>query len=108
VLINSLAPVMIADLVLNKYKSRYILDVRDYTYEKYSWYLKIMRQLIESSFFTSISSRGFIKFLGESDKFIVTHNISNINKAVKTTNTTNNLKNKDVISIGFVGNVRYF
>ncbi len=105
ILIDSLAPVMIHDLVLSDYKNKYILDIRDYTYEKYSSYKKIMMKLVNDSCFTCISSKGFKRFLDSSPKYVYSHNISND----EFTEDVCNIENKEQkIVIGFVGSVRYF
>lgn len=104
VLIDSLAPIMISDLILKEYRKRYILDIRDYTYEKYTIYKNRLMQLARSSFFTCISSKGFMRFLDKYD-YVVSHNISNENNFEE---RYKNIKNKKTINIGFVGSVRYF
>ena len=103
VLINTLAPVMISNYVLKHYNQKYILDIRDYTYEKIKQYKNIESKLIEHSYFTTISSRGFLKFNTPNNKIIVNHNISNFDK-IENTVTLN--KNEKIV-IGFVGSVRY-
>lgn len=105
VLIDSLAPVMISDVVLSEYQGKYILDIRDYTYEKYDFYLDRMMKLIDASVFTSISSKKFLRFLRPSNKYVVTHNISNVDSEVK---DIYDITTKKTLSIGFVGNVRYY
>lgn len=103
VLINTLAPVMISKYVLKYFKGRYILDIRDYTYERISCYKRIENQLIQNSYFTTISSRGFLEFIDSNPKIIVNHNISNIDQAAE--NPT--LGSTAFVRIGFVGSVRY-
>ena len=58
--------------------SKYIFDYRDLTYEQNSICKKIIKKLITESQFTAISSMGFKKVLGESNKFVVSHNVSNL------------------------------
>lgn len=103
VLINTLAPVMISNYVLKHYNQKYILDIRDYTYERIKKYKDIETKLIEHSYFTTISSRGFLHFITPSNKIIVNHNISNLDKIEDTVTLNKNEK----ITIGFVGSVRY-
>lgn len=103
VLVNTLAPEMISSYVLSHYKGKYILDIRDYTYERISIYKKIENTLIRNSNFTTISSRGFLKFIDSNPKIIVNHNISNIKYAVKEPT----LRSRKPVRIGFVGSVRY-
>lgn len=64
-------------LLTRKYKSRYIYDYRDITYENIGFYKKMVDSLIECSAFTAISSNGFIdsQYLGKHPgKFIISHN----------------------------------
>lgn len=105
IILTTIPGVLFSKTLLDKFKNKYILDIRDYTYEKYGFYKNIVEKLIEKSYFTSISSKGFLKFLPKSEKIIACHNISNSN-SVKT--YIRDIKNKTCITIGFVGGVRYF
>ena len=105
IMISSIAPVIISDLLIKKFKGNYILDIRDYTYEKFYIYKKIIMKLINNASFCSISSKGFLKFLDNSSKFVVSHNITNQEAVVdKMKEFTGN----ENLIIGFVGRVRYF
>lgn len=95
---------IIHDVLLEKYKNKFILDIRDYTYEKYRFYYQTVRKLIESSYFTAISSPGFRKFLKDSPKLVINHNIGNCKSQHE---IAENLK-KEKIVIGFIGLVRFF
>ena len=103
ILINTLAAVMISNFVLNNFDGKYIMDIRDYTYEKYEIYQKIENKLIEHSAFTTLSSRGFLKFIKSNNKIIINHNIGKTDFKIErpTLNTS------DVVRIGFIGSVRY-
>ena len=105
VVLTTVPGVLIWKKLLAGFKNKYILDIRDYSYEKYSWYRKIVEQLIANSYFTAISSNGFKTFLPQSDKIITCHNIGNKFSEEK---EIGDLKNKEKIIIGFVGGVRYF
>ncbi|SDP06735.1 hypothetical protein [Selenomonas ruminantium] len=104
IVLNTMPGVLLADLLLNEYKNNFIYDIRDYTYEKYFIYKWLVRKLIANSAFTTISSPGFIKFLGYSEKFVNNHNISN--EADRFAHST--ILNKEKIIIGFVGAIRYY
>lgn len=54
----------------------YIYDYRDLTYEKNPILRKIIRNIINNSYFTSISSMGFKEVLGDSEKYLLSHNCS--------------------------------
>lgn len=55
---------------------RYIYDYRDLTYEKNPVLKKIIKKIIDSSYFTAISSLGFKEVLGDNEKLIMSHNCS--------------------------------
>ena len=93
--------IMVCDL-LRKYKKRYILDIRDFTYENNSIIYTIEKQIIKNSFATVISSEGFKEFLPKEFEYVITHNVANTNAV----NKKHNKKNKH--TIGFVGSVRYY
>lgn len=103
ILINTLASVMISSYVLKYFNKKYIMDIRDYTYERFKSYKNIVDRLVESSYFTTISSEGFYKFINKRDNIIINHNISNISEQ-KEKPTLSNVKPN---TVGFVGSVRY-
>lgn len=98
ILVNTIAPVIIAGVIRKHFKNRYIMDIRDYTYEKWSFYKKRVDRLINDSTFSVISSRGFYKFLKPNSKIIIAHNVSNIADEFKTATLHKNKCN----TIGFV------
>ena len=103
ILINTLASVMISSYVLKYFNKKYIMDIRDYTYERFKSYKNIVDKLIDSSSFTIISSEGFYKFINKRDNIVINHNISNVSDQ-KEKPTLSKLKPH---TIGFVGSVRY-
>lgn len=105
IILTTLPGVLISKVLLNKYRDKYILDIRDYTYEKYNFYKNIVDRLVEESYFTAISSKGFLKFLKDSRKIIPCHNIG---ERFKEERVNENFKNKNKVTIGFVGCVRYY
>lgn len=103
IVLTTVPGIFLFDILLKKYSKKYIYDIRDYTNESNNLYYAIEKKLIFNSAFTSISSKGFEQFLPDYP-YVVTHNISNESNV---TNDTDDLKNKEKIVIGFVGNVRY-
>ena len=103
ILINTLAAVMLKKFIMTRYKHKYIMDIRDYTYERLHFYKNVVDQLIDKSAFTTISSRGFYKFIKKSPKIVINHNISNYDCLEDVDTFSKNKK----ITIGFVGSVRY-
>lgn len=104
IVLTTFTGILLYKTLLNNYANKYIFDIRDYSYEKYNIYKKMVNKLISESFFTSISSLGFMKFLNDyNNKIIVCHNIVKFNEKI-----VNNNLNKQQITIGYVGGVRYY
>lgn len=79
IILTTQTAIPLAPLLLSKYKEKYIYDYRDITYENFSLYKHIVNSLVKKSFFTAISSKGFVEsqFLDESNKFVISHNTRN-------------------------------
>lgn len=93
------------NFLIKNFKERYILNIRDYFYEKNSVIYARMAQLINYSFITTISSEGFLEFLPNSSKYqtIYSYNSKVINKANKNEKLTLNKP----LKISFIGNIRF-
>lgn len=88
-----------------KYKNRYWVDVRDYTFEKIHIYSMLQKRAIKNSYCTAISSSGFKTFLPEHD-YLLIHNIDicNINKCKNSVKTE---QPDGKIRISFIGTFGY-
>jgi glycosyltransferase involved in cell wall biosynthesis len=104
IILNTLPAVLLSNVLISNYKGKYILDIRDYTYEKYKFYKKRVDNLVKNSFITTVSSFGFFRFLENNKKIYLNHNISNWNIFGF---SDKELSEKPKIKIGFVGVVRY-
>ena len=101
IILTSQTAVPLFKILLGKYKNKYIFDYRDITKEKIAPYKKLVQKLIKNSYFTAISSMGFKKVIGESDKYVMSHNCSNLQFE-----ETKERKD-DKINISFWGLVRH-
>lgn len=105
IVLTTVPGIILNRVLRHSFKGRYILDIRDYTYESIKLYSKIEESLIKNSYATVLSSQGFKHFLPEFSRYIITHNIStdytSQKKKVK-------LSKEGKLSIGFVGSIRYF
>ncbi len=89
--------------LLNNYKEKYILDIRDYNkIFKFSSFEK----LINCSYFTVISSPGYKLWLPYSDKYVVNHNTS-VENLEDIQHITNKISNKK-INISTIGVIRHW
>ena len=90
----------------NLRKDRYVLEIRDFSYENYGLFKRMEKRLVDSSYCTFVSSPGFYHFLPNSKQYILVHNISN---AIEREN--DNIKkniNECPIRIVWAGLVRYY
>lgn len=105
IILTTLSGMLIWDYLLKNYKGKFILDIRDYTFENFKPFKFIESKLIDSSYFTAISSPGYKNFLPKSSKFIISHNI--ILDELKSSKLQT-LNDSDRINIVFLGAVRHF
>ncbi|MEG0409104.1 MAG: hypothetical protein RR623_09545 [Bacilli bacterium] len=73
-ILHSLTGVIIADILKNEYKGKYIFDYRDSTYEKLNFFKMIIKGLVLNSKATFVSSDGFRQLLPKYDKIYPSHN----------------------------------
>lgn len=104
VILTTTTAIFLRKLLKKYYKNKYIFDFRDYSFEKFKPYKKLVDNIIEDSEFTTISSKGFMDFLAENKKIVKNHNIPLDKESCK----AQDLREKQVINIGFVGGVRYY
>jgi len=105
IVLTTLPGVFLGEMLSRNFRDRYILDIRDYSYEKYRMYRNYVNKLVDRSAFTAISSKGFFKFLAQNEKIVPVHNITNGDCALA---NAGELRSKDYIELGFVGAIRYY
>lgn len=108
IILSTIPGVLIFDKLFTSYKNKYILDIRDPSYEKNFLFRFLLGQIINYSVFSPISSKGFLSFLpGNKNKFVLIHNYlpeDNIK------DNSDNLFRNDVnkIIIRFLGFLRHY
>lgn len=105
IVMTTMPAVLLKPLLIGEYKERYIYDYRDTTYEHFKFFRNAVDKIIDHSYFTAMSSRGYLHVLSENNKIIFNHNISNVDDAVS---SVDKLSEKHLVVIGFLGYVRYF
>lgn len=75
IVLHSTPGVLLSDILIRKFKGKYIIDYRDFTYENISLYKKVVHKLINNSAITFVSSKGYLKFLPNSDNIYISHNL---------------------------------
>lgn len=104
IILTTVPAVLLADILLLKYSKRYWLDIRDYTYENFAFYHRIVKKLAERSAGTSISSPGFYSFIPRYENVFLNHNITN--QLAKKNDCSLDTAHLPIV-IGFVGGVQY-
>lgn len=73
VLLHTPLAVLIEKLLCTQYAGRYLLDIRDYSYEGFRWYYEREKKLIKHAGLNVISSKGYTTFLPPGN-YIPVHN----------------------------------
>lgn len=99
-------PAIISGFLKKNYKSKYWIDLRDLTYEKIYLFYKKEGIAINNSFYSVISSKGFLPYLPKYDYGYI-HNIDpNMEEIYKVYNKKES--KKGVIRISYIGNLSYW
>ena len=97
-------PAFISTYLKKAYKRKYWIDLRDITYEKYSFFYNLEAKAIKNSHKTVISSKGYLPYLPQF-KYGFIHNIDPTMEEILT-------KYKkiecDKIRISYIGNLSYW
>lgn len=103
--LTALSSAFCSNLLLSKqFKGKYIIDIRDFSYEHISLFRLIEKKLMANAALRVISSRKFECFLPQNQQYLVCHNIS---FDTNTQATVFETKNELPIRIGYVGAVSY-
>lgn len=110
IVLCTLTGVLIADLLLGEYRYKYIFDIRDASYENFPLFKKIERGLIDNSYFTTISSDGFLDILPESNKYVFCPNLrsEDIYNAEKDESSFLKKKKGEKLNFVYIGAVRQY
>lgn len=103
IFLTTFSALMCYKLCINRYKNKYIFDFRDLSFEKNIIFRKIVKKIIENSYFTCFSSPEFAK-LFKINNYLMAHNFryKDINKNRLITFK----KNKKIINILHIGITR--
>lgn len=106
IVLHSTTGITILNLLKGRYKNKYIFDYRDVTYEKNSFYRKMVAGIANNSVLTFTSSDGFRKYLPKKKRILTSHNI--MTSAVDSREVYKNVPVRDEsIRIAFWGLLRH-
>lgn len=95
---------LFADILLRRFKGRYVVNVRDYVIENNRFFHRLLTRLVRNARFVTISSDGFRKFLPDADYI----KVNSVNEELLDGITGKPQNSGKPIKIGFAGNCRYF
>lgn len=102
IILTTVPALFLMRFLIKNYSGKYIFDIRDYTFEKNSFFRSLTMKIIDNSFFSTISSKGFYQWLEKRSNIIPNHNLTyNENLFSHGPDFTT-----PTIEFGFVGNVR--
>lgn len=108
IILTTLTGIFLFNLLMSKYKGKYIFDIRDYSYEDIVLYKWLEDRLIKHSAFTCISSKGFLDFLPSKYQYVMAHNFLYSDLEVNRERKMRRNKAAGPIRIVFLGAIRYF
>lgn len=104
VLLQTLAALLLSNILIKYFPEKYIVDIRDYSYENLLFVRLLEKRVLKKSFRNIISSEGFRNFLPEG-KYLIVHNTRSFNSlAGKAYGITDDAR---MIHIAYIGYVRY-
>ncbi len=102
IVLTTIPAILLSNFLIREYRDNYIFDIRDYTYEKLSFYKRCVTKLINYSYMTCISSAGFYRFLDNHPKIHIVHNLSDIGKYDMVSSL-----DFEKVNIGYLGTLGY-
>lgn len=97
---------LILPLLKNKYRGKYLLDIRDYAGENNFLIRKLTNAAVKNAGLVSITSPAYRNFLPDCD-YIVSHNVQPIAQETIAQYRSRSHKAGDPIIISFIGTVRF-
>ncbi|VTT43221.1 hypothetical protein [Streptococcus porcinus] len=106
ILAQTLSALLLNDVLIKHYKKKYIVDVRDYSYENNKLIYNIEKKLLKNSAMNVVSSEGFLNFLPTEAEYEVAHNIRKWPET-ELENISNREKQREKLNIAFIGYISY-
>jgi hypothetical protein len=107
IVLNIHMGILLKTFLITNYQNKYLIDIRDYTYENNRFYYDVEKQLINNSAINVISSIGFEDFLPKSN-YTVVHNDSVIDGTIIEKYRQKNQEYKEKIIISNIGLIRFY
>ncbi len=106
IVLTTIPAIILGEYIKKAYPNKYVVDIRDYSYERICLYRNILRNILKNAAMRVISSPAYKNFLPVDD-YIVCHNLSipeNSDRNIRSKKP----RNKKVINISYIGAIAYF
>lgn len=104
IVLTSFPAVLLANYLTNNYRGRYLVDIRDYTQEKFKPYFKLESKAFLNAAMCVISSPGFVNFLPK-HHYYNCHNIDANAATIKRPHFSKAYDRRIIIS--YIGSISY-
>lgn len=110
IVLTTIPSILIGGFLMKNFKNKYIIDVRDFSYENISLFKFFQKKIFEKSYLVTISSEGFLNFLPKINKYCLSVNLnkSNLEQQEIFRNKFFKRENDSVIKIIYIGAISYF
>ena len=106
ILLSTIGALLLGGFLVRYYKGKFIIDVRDYTYEKNPIIYSIEKRTFKHAYKCVISSEGYKAFLPPNIDYMVVHNIRHLDCST-VERIRNRNKEKTILNISYIGFVNY-
>ena len=103
IVLTTFPAVLLSDVLRRRYRERYLVDVRDFTYEDNRIYYSIEKNVLRDASIRVISSPGFKDFLPDFEYCLCQNTCSEYKTGAKRFSHSTN----DKIILGYVGTIAY-
>ncbi len=104
--LTSVPAVMLCNILVKKYRGRYIVDIRDYYMERKKLFYLREKRAIENSGISVISSPGYKVFLPKYD-YCIAHNVNWLSANELSIFADIHKGSKKTLQLSYVGNMRF-
>lgn len=108
IVLTTLSAMLLGDLLTGRYKKRFILDIRDYSYERLAPYKALEGRIVDASAMTCVSSDGFREFLPKGRPYVLADNFTDSDLAAAQGIRFHKKAPGEPIRLSYVGFIRYF
>ena len=109
IVLTTVPAVLLSGFLSRKYKGRYVVDIRDYTFDNIKLYRWFEKRVLSNSYANVISAPDFKKFLPSGIDYMLCHNIdAGVTPEIINENDDNVIEKRGTIKISYIGSIAYY